>query len=131
MATVAVAGGTGGLGRALVEAVLRRNSWKVVVLSRSVSPESSADKTTRFSVLTSQANPAFERDTNVPVIQLDYDSVPDMVKFLEDHNVETVISAMKVATSGDSQVNLIKAANLAKPTKRFIPTIYGIPFNKE
>lgn len=37
MVTVAVAGGTGGIGRAIAEAVKRKDNYEVKILSRSVS----------------------------------------------------------------------------------------------
>jgi hypothetical protein len=52
---------------------------------------------------------------------------------LEEHNVHTVISAIKVIApeAGVSEVNLIKAAEKSSATKRFIQSEWGVPIPQE
>lgn len=64
---------------------------------------------------------------------VDYTDISTLTTFLEEHNVHTVISAFGItATSlATSQLNLIKAADASKATKRFIPSSFAIPYPEE
>lgn len=63
------------------------------------------------------------------MIAVDYSDVDDLTTALEANQVHTVISALLVMdqTVGQSQINLIKAADRSSSTKRFIVSDYGIP----
>ncbi|GJC77249.1 bifunctional pinoresinol-lariciresinol reductase [Colletotrichum liriopes] len=111
--SVAVAGGTGGLGRALVEAISAKGKRKVIVLTRKVSG-SPGD------------------NSNIHFVAVDYSDVNSLVAVLEGHNVDTVISAVNNITGeNQSELNLINAAEKSKTTKRFIPSYFGIPYLPE
>ncbi|BCS25504.1 uncharacterized protein APUU_50215S [Aspergillus puulaauensis] len=105
MVKVAVAGGTGGVGRTIFE-VLSSSSHQGFVLSRRPSSD------------------------NAPIITVDYDNIDDLTAVLESWKIHTVISAF--AVEGDSlskaQANLIEAAKQSKETKRFIPSSFAIPY---
>lgn len=46
--------------------------------------------------------------------------------------METVISAVNNSTGDNSsEPNLIRAAEKSKPTKRFIPSYFGVPYLPE
>ncbi|KAF6810012.1 hypothetical protein CMUS01_13560 [Colletotrichum musicola] len=107
--SVAIAGGTGGLGRATVEAIQARGTHEVIVLTRKVSGNPGGASGVRF-------------------IAVDYSNIDSLVSVLEDNNVETVISAVNnVAGDNSSELNLIRAAERSRPTKRFIPNFFGVP----
>ncbi|KAJ4229751.1 hypothetical protein NW757_014038 [Fusarium falciforme] len=110
--TIAVAGGTRGIGRAIAEAINLKKNYDVKVFSRS-------------------PNPALEAENGIPVIAIDYTDVDSMTKALEDNKIDTVISTLFVTFDGKPQVNLVHAAEASKYTRRFIPSIWGIPYSRE
>lgn len=61
---------------------------------------------------------------------MNYDDVDGLAKLLESNNVHTVISAIQVMgpEPGAAEVNLVHAASMSSPTKRFIASDWGIPF---
>ncbi|KAL3475970.1 NAD(P)-binding protein [Aspergillus californicus] len=109
MATIAVAGGTGRLGRAIVEALRDTTDHSILILARSVNDELS-------------------KTLNVPIIPVDYSDVESLSKILEEKNIDTVISTAPIfdPSGSQSQLNLIEAAIKSPNTRRFIPSEYGI-----
>ncbi|OQE16751.1 hypothetical protein PENSTE_c023G04181 [Penicillium steckii] len=107
MATIAVAGGTGGVGKTFVEILEQQNKFRVVVLSRGA--------------------PKKEDTSNTVHLQIDYEDVSAMTKQLEQYNVHTIISAIGLISeeTSKSQLNLIEAADKSKSTARFIPSEYS------
>ncbi|KAF4998318.1 hypothetical protein F66182_16312, partial [Fusarium sp. NRRL 66182] len=73
MVRVAVAGGTGHLGRTLVEAIIATGKHEVKVFSR-------------------KSNPELESTLGVQVIAVDYSDVDSLTTKLEDLGIHTVIS---------------------------------------
>lgn len=61
-------------------------------------------------------------DMGLPIVAVDYDDVDALQAVLEKHHIETVISALAIHLIGvgRSQINLIKAAEKASATKRFV-----------
>ncbi|KAL0932305.1 NmrA-like family protein [Colletotrichum truncatum] len=111
--SVAIAGGSGGLGRALIEVIQARGTYQVFVLTRKVSgsPEGSG---------------------GLHFIAVDYSDVESLASTLEKNKIDTVISAINNITGeNDSEINLIKAAEISAPTKRFIPSYFGVPYSQE
>ncbi|KAL2825263.1 hypothetical protein BJY01DRAFT_256292 [Aspergillus pseudoustus] len=108
MVNVAIAGGTGGVGRAIVEVLESSSSHRAFILSRKPGDGSQA-------------------------ITVDYLDIDGLVAILESHKIHTVISAF--AVEGDSlavsQMNLIKAAIRSEETNRFIPSGFAIPYPRE
>ncbi|CAI0643434.1 unnamed protein product [Colletotrichum noveboracense] len=88
MGVIAVAGGTGGMGQAIVEQLQLTKSH----------------------------------------LQVDYEDVESLVKVLDSHNIETIVSAISMHSepSFKSQINLIDAAEASKTTRRFIPSEFGV-----
>ncbi|KAI8649652.1 NmrA domain-containing protein [Fusarium keratoplasticum] len=109
--SVAIAGGFGGLGRAIVEAVLAQGKHGVVILTRKA------------------------RENPFPAAQVevvDYSNVNGLTSVLEKNAVHTVISVVNNITGDNSsEVNLINAAKMSKATKRFIPSYFGARYSPE
>ncbi|KAH7118216.1 hypothetical protein B0J13DRAFT_613120 [Dactylonectria estremocensis] len=107
MNKIAIAGGSESLGKAVVDGI-RAGKHEYVILSRKP-----------------QADPH--------VIAVDYSDVQGLRDILEKENVHTVISTMGLYTPAHhrSQMSLIEAAELAGPTKRFIPSEFGFHIKKE
>ncbi|KAH6714334.1 hypothetical protein BKA61DRAFT_481756 [Leptodontidium sp. MPI-SDFR-AT-0119] len=102
MGIVAVIGGTGGVGRALVEVIKARGKHEVKIFSRKL-------------------NDAVSADLGVPIIIVDYSDVEQLTKVFEDNNIDTIISAISTMPGGGTpEVNLVKAAQASKTTKRFL-----------
>ncbi|KAI8179641.1 Oxidoreductase BOA1 [Colletotrichum sp. SAR 10_86] len=111
--SVAIAGGTGGLGRALVEAIQARGRYQVIVLTRKVSGSPAGPNGIRF-------------------VAVDYANVDSLVSVLQENSVEIVISAVNNITGeNDAELNLIRAAERSSTTKRFIPSYFGVPYLPE
>ncbi|KAK1635696.1 hypothetical protein BDP81DRAFT_450551 [Colletotrichum phormii] len=108
--SVAISGGIGGPGRALVEAISARGTHEVIVLTRKVSGRPGG------------AAP------NVRFVAVDYSDIDSLASVLERYNVDTVISAVNNITGDNkSELNLIAAAERSKTTRRFIPGHFGVP----
>ncbi|KAF2648003.1 NAD(P)-binding protein [Lophiostoma macrostomum CBS 122681] len=111
MAVIAVAGGTGGVGKAFVQE-LAKTKHQVIILSRT------------------------ERESkypNVTYAKADYANIPSLTNLLETFKIDTVISAivMESVQSSTSQLNLIAAAEKSSTTKRFIPSEFGGKVDEE
>ncbi|KAI8258103.1 hypothetical protein K4K58_003540 [Colletotrichum sp. SAR11_239] len=65
-------------------------------------------------------------------LEVDYENVDALVKVLEEHNIDTVISALNPESekSSNAQINLIAAADKSKTTQRFVPSEYFTPVDK-
>ncbi|KAL4891803.1 hypothetical protein BDV59DRAFT_59015 [Aspergillus ambiguus] len=114
MPVIAVAGGTGGVGKTIVEVLVKQPAYEVIVLTRNVHE------------LDSKPGQAKQ-------IRVDYSDITSLVEILERHVVHTIISAIGLfddATS-QSQQNLIRAAEQSKETARFIPSEYSFIQTKE
>ncbi|KPM41025.1 hypothetical protein AK830_g5565 [Neonectria ditissima] len=107
MVNVAIAGGTGGVGRAIVEAIKDDSRHTAVVLSRKASAA---------------------EDLGLPIIEVDYENVDALAEVLEKHDIRTVISALAlhIIGVGEAQVNLIKAADKSPVTKRFVASSWAV-----
>ncbi|KAH6974334.1 hypothetical protein BKA56DRAFT_490357 [Ilyonectria sp. MPI-CAGE-AT-0026] len=110
MGIIAVAGGTGGVGRALVEAIIARGKHEVKILSR-------------------KPNDTLSEEVGVPIIVVDYTSVDALKKVFEDNSIETVISALSTMPEAGvpPEVNMVQAAQASKVTRRFVPSNWGVP----
>ncbi|WKT54474.1 NmrA-like domain [Fusarium oxysporum f. sp. vasinfectum] len=111
MSTIAVAGGTGGLGRAIVDGLNAAGKSTVVVLSR----ESTKEK---------------EKELGARMIAVDYNDVASVSAVLEKNNIDTVICTL--STPGpEAELALISAVEKSRVTNRYIPAIWTIPYNSE
>ncbi|OHW91810.1 NmrA-like family protein [Colletotrichum incanum] len=115
MAVIAVAGGTGNVGRTLVEAIVATGKHDVRILSR-------------------KANPDLEKKLGAPIIVVDYANVEATTKALEDNNIHTVISAITMLPppgEAPREFELIRAADASKTTKRIISSGWGVPHTEQ
>ncbi|KAF1917329.1 hypothetical protein BDU57DRAFT_513529 [Ampelomyces quisqualis] len=112
MITVAVAGGTGGIGKTIVEEIARSGRYEVVVLSR---------------------KPSTIPGLGVPVVAADYNDIASFTRLLQERNVEIVISSLGLFSeeSAQAQLNLIHAAIASTTVKKFIPSEFGIRYTKD
>ncbi|KAK2671639.1 Short-chain dehydrogenase/reductase SDR [Fusarium oxysporum f. sp. vasinfectum] len=106
---VAVAGGSRGLGRAIVEAILADNKYHVFILSRQTSEEGEKEIGARF-------------------LQVDYSDIHNIKTLLEHHKIDTVISALSAKAIGLYEMNLAVASEKSNVTTRYIPSIWGIKY---
>ncbi|CEI70483.1 hypothetical protein FVEN_g1013 [Fusarium venenatum] len=107
MGKIAVAGGSSGLGRTMIEALKAGETYEYIVLSR--------------------------KATNVESRAVDYSSVDSLASLLETEKIDTVVSCLPIDgdNSGKAQLNLIEAANRSKYTKRFIPSEFGAVYTED
>ncbi|KAM0559997.1 hypothetical protein ACHAPJ_003952 [Fusarium lateritium] len=109
MKTIAVAGGTGHVGRPIVETLAESPSFKVLVLGRK----------------------APEEIEGLPVsatyLQVDYTNAEALSHLLKQHNVHTLISTIQITdeTASSAQVNLISASDKSSTVERFIISAWG------
>ncbi|KAL2876961.1 hypothetical protein SGCOL_007792 [Colletotrichum sp. CLE4] len=112
MVVVAVAGGTGGVGKTIVEQLQLSKKHEVILLSRKA--------------------PATPASGGAQIVLADYGNIEALSLLLQEHKVDTVISTIGLmgAEAIRSQLNLIAAADKAKSTHRFVPsefTVYVSP----
>jgi NAD(P)-dependent dehydrogenase (short-subunit alcohol dehydrogenase family) len=125
MVVVAIAGGSGNLGRALVDALKAKGGSKVVILARKVSP-----RLYGLTELIKQENPDKEKEIGVPIVAVDYSSVENVVNVLESHKIDTLISSVDSNAGPEPELVLIQAAEKSTVTKRYIPCLWGIEYTK-
>ncbi|KAI9149037.1 Oxidoreductase BOA1 [Paramyrothecium foliicola] len=111
--TIAVAGGTRGMGLAIVHELKRLpHLYSVKILSR-------------------KANATQARELGVEIITIDYSSIEGITKVLEDEGVRTLIPNVFIAHGVmPSQRNLIYAAEASSVTKRFVPSTFETPYDE-
>ncbi|KAM0190118.1 hypothetical protein ACHAPI_009630 [Fusarium lateritium] len=108
MTVIAVAGGAGKLGRAIVEVLVEQDQHSVVVLAREAKDVPGAQ-----------------------VITVDYTDVGKLAATLETNNIETIISTINSLGDISAELSLIQAAEKSASTKRYIPSIWGIKYTEE
>lgn len=132
MVNVAIAGGTGGVGRSIVEAFKGDSRHSAIVLSRKVgiwcrnALEFSPD-------LQEQKQSQSEEDVGLPIVEVNYESVDALIEALEKHRIHTVVSTLglHIIGVGVAQVNLIKAADRSSFTKRFVASNWAVRASDE
>ncbi|KAM3064943.1 hypothetical protein ACMFMG_011230 [Clarireedia jacksonii] len=110
--TVAVAGGSGKLGRAIVDGIKSAGQFKVLILAR-------------------QADDEKAKEIGAPIIAVDYNSPDAIASILEQNNIVTVISALSSQSLPEQELNLIAGADKSSVTKRYIPSMWGIKYTEE
>ncbi|KAH8807470.1 hypothetical protein F5884DRAFT_342272 [Xylogone sp. PMI_703] len=112
MPVIAIAGGSGGLGQAIAEAVIAEGKFEVIVLSRRQDKE-------------------LEKKLDVPVHPVDYSRVDSLTASLEELQVHTVICVLGGMDPTEPQLALIQASDRSSVTKRFIPSVFGLRYQPE
>jgi NAD(P)-dependent dehydrogenase (short-subunit alcohol dehydrogenase family) len=125
MVVVAIAGGSGNLGRALVDALKAKGGSEIIILARKVS----VCRYGRAELIT-QDNPEREKEIGVPIVAVDYSSVENVVNVLENHKIDTLISTVDSNAGPEPELVLIQAAERSTVTKRYIPCLWGIEYTK-
>ncbi|KAH7302982.1 hypothetical protein B0I35DRAFT_447459 [Stachybotrys elegans] len=110
---IAVAGGTGSLGRAIVDALHATAKFTVIVFSRQ---EVSEEK---------------QKEIGARVISVDYTDAAGLVEVLEKNRIDTVISTMAYTEGPAAELALMQAAERSAVTKRLIPSIWGVPYDRD
>ncbi|KAJ9616966.1 hypothetical protein H2200_000686 [Cladophialophora chaetospira] len=105
MVVVAVAGGSGNLGRTIVEVLRESTRLTVLVIGRKTASRSPDDS----------------------FLAVDYANVDATAQLLAEHKVHTIISTIQGLhpTASDSQVSLIRAAGQSSSVKRIIAGGFG------
>lgn len=63
---------------------------------------------------------------------MNYDDVPSITDVLNKNKVEILISTIGTTVGSiGPELALIAAADKASTTKRYIPSIWGVPYTKE
>ncbi|KAM0346960.1 hypothetical protein HYE67_002896 [Fusarium culmorum] len=107
MRKVAVAGGSSGLGRTMVDALREAKTHKFIILSRT--------------------------DTAPDTRAVSYSDTNALVSLLESEQIDTVLSFLPIDNdeSGQAQLNLVEAASRSKSTKRFLPSEFGMVYRED
>ena len=83
----------------------------------------------------SQTNPDFEVRMGVKVLVVNYGDVSSLAKVLEINNIHTVISALTMMPSPTGEmtpeIELIRAADASKATKRMVTSDWGGEMKEE
>ncbi|KAL6400786.1 hypothetical protein AUP68_16503 [Ilyonectria robusta] len=98
MTVVAVAGGTQGLSRSIVDQLVKHSEYK--------------------------PQPQVEEETGLPVIEVNYGDEDTIVETLNQNGVEILISTINAMADVQPELTLMRAANRAK-TRRYIPSFFG------
>ncbi|KAL8404830.1 hypothetical protein RB594_009634 [Gaeumannomyces avenae] len=135
MVVVAVAGGTGNIGRAIVDALVATGRHEVKVLSRKVYPAPSSNAPlslgSKLTPPTYQVDPALEAEMGASMLPVDYTDTDALAKVLEDNKIHTVVSGIAMHSefvngTVPGEIALIRAADQSSTTKRIISSSWGI-----
>ncbi|KAI3528402.1 hypothetical protein CSPX01_16237 [Colletotrichum filicis] len=105
-------GGTGAMGRTIVETIVRDGIHNVVILART-------------------ANPEKEAEIGARIISVDYSDINQLRSTLETFSISTVISTLTSSLGIESELNLIQAASKSVVTRRYIANVWGITYTPE
>ena len=138
MSVIAVAGGTGGVGRAIVDALKATGKYEVVVLSRKVCGTHHPLKPHALSIVKDtehltieQSIKEKEEEIGARIIAIDYEDLSSLTKILEEEKIWTLISTLDTNAGAEPEQALIRAADKSSVTKRYIPSIWGAPYDEE
>jgi NAD(P)-dependent dehydrogenase (short-subunit alcohol dehydrogenase family) len=131
MSVIAVAGGTGGLGRAIVDAFVSEGKHTTLVLGREVHKPGNnwTDCISDHNLL--QTSESKEKEIGTRILAVNYDDIDTLVAVLETNKIEVVISTLNLMQGAGAEHALIQAAAKSSVTKRYIPSIWGINYTEE
>ncbi|KAL7926406.1 NAD(P)-binding protein [Trichoderma austrokoningii] len=114
MVHVAVAGGTGHVGRAIVKGLVDSQEHQVYVFTR-------------------KPTSVFDHLRAVNIIVISYDDQDEIQNVLDKHKIEVVLSTISPASSEafDAQVRLIRACDKSESTKRFAPSEFLTDYERD
>lgn len=124
MVTVAVIGGTGSVGKTIVDAFAAEGTHEVVVISRKVRDHTFILSSKPYVLINMQVP---EGKSAAKVIAVDYTNVEELTKTLEENNIHTVISTIVMydPEAAKAERNFIAAAEKSSCTKRFVVSNWG------
>jgi len=136
MAVLAIAGGTGGVGKTVVEQLsLHGAHHTVYILTREVdmTPMASHRGHGDISLTLHHQIPPKPILEHARFLKVDYGHVDSLTKTLQDHKIDTVISTINLETEAGSQaqLGLIEAADKSSTTRRFIPSEFVALIDEE
>ncbi|WQF84055.1 Putative NmrA-like domain, NAD(P)-binding domain superfamily [Colletotrichum destructivum] len=133
MVVVAIAGGSGKLGSAIVDVLVERGKHEVIVLTREVwvLPPFDEFLELRHERWAKQKSNTGEYEGGQTTVSVQYDNVQSLTDTLESRKVEVLISTLDPQSGLDPELNLIKAADASLTTKRYIPSLWGIKYTPE
>lgn len=135
MVRVAIAGGTGNLGRTLVDAIVERGGHEVFVLSRKVQVIRIVMACPRLIITTmvNQEALVFSDKPSVKFLVVDYGSTELIARCLSQNQVHTVISTMSGLASdvAEAELRLIRGAAASGTVKRFAPAEFGFDYDQD
>jgi uncharacterized protein YbjT (DUF2867 family) len=125
MAVVAVVGGTGNVGKTLVNTLKKSKKHEVIIFARKVNGCIKLNRV--YHLFADNQEQVPEGESAAPVFSIDYNNVEQLVKTLEKNNVHTVISTiiMMDPAATKAEVNVVAAAAKSSPTKRFVASNWG------
>ena len=127
MVTVAVAGGTGSVGKTIVDAIFKARKHEVIVLTRTVHKQTLLPD--HHHEASNSVQPSKDSTPSAPACIVDYSNVEQVAGVLESKKVHTIISAIAVMDeiSGDSERKsmrrLLASESPNSMTLRFSPSI--------
>ncbi|KAF6793798.1 nmrA-like family protein [Colletotrichum sojae] len=115
MGVVAVAGGTGGIGRTIVEQLQLERKHEIIILTRKI------DGLDKLQI------PEKPFAGSASAIRVNYEDVASLTDLFEEKGVDSVISTIFLHSEAafNAQMNLITAAEKCSKTRRFIPSEFG------
>ncbi len=126
MVIVAVAGGTGGVGKTVVEQLqLSCTKHKAFVLGRKVSlSQCRRHVEVDWHSIGNAQIPAEPLPETIKFLAVDYGDIDGLAKILEEHCIDTIISTLNLENEAGSQaqLNLIAASDRSRMTRRIIPS---------
>lgn len=125
MVVVAIIGGTGAVGKTLVDALNASEKHNVIVFARKVCSCAAGNRV--YDLATYHRAQIPRGGSAAPVFAVDYTDVERLTKALEENNVHTVISTivMMDPTAAKAEANFVEAAAKSSPTKRFVASNWG------
>ncbi|KAI1036154.1 hypothetical protein LB504_011382 [Fusarium proliferatum] len=112
MPVVAIAGGTGSVGRFIAEETIADGNFEVIILSR-------------------KTNLPLEKELGARILPIDYSNPDGITSLLEDNHVDVVVAALSGHTPSEQEIGLIQAAAKSKATRRYIPSVWGVKYRPE
>jgi predicted dinucleotide-binding enzyme len=133
MTIIAVAGGTGALGHAIVDAFVSEGKHTVIVLARQVRIKHVLQGATDDDPDPNlpQTSESKEKELGTRILAVDYNDIDGLATSLNANKVEIVISTLNLMQGTAAEHALIKAAAKSPATKRYVANNWGIRYTEE
>lgn len=137
MSVIAVAGGTGKLGRAIVDALISEGKHTTLVLAREVCGQYQGQLPLIIELVADsncdllQASESKEKELGARIVAVNYGDIDGVSAALESNKVDIVISTIDMVHGSESEHALVQSAAKSSTTKRYIPSTWGIEYSDE